>query len=313
MSGSKVGDIRIGVSGWTYRPWRGNFYPPGLVQKRELAFAADQFNALEINGTFYGMQTPRAFRQWAETVPDGFIFAVKGPRYLTHMLKLKNGEGALANFFATGPLALGDRLGPILWQFPERFHFDAERIEAFFRLLPRDTAEAAALARRHDHRLKAPADFGDGVLRPLRHAMEIRHYSFRDKAFLDLLRRYGVALVCADTVDWPLLMDVTADFIYCRLHGSVELYNSGYSEIELDSWAERVRNWSVGAATDGNFVTGPTADGQRRDVYVFFDNTDKLMAPGDAKGLMRRLGIAWTPPGAGLGADRGSQRVPGVE
>lgn len=293
MAGKRVGDIRIGVSGWTYRPWRGNFYPRGVARKRELSYAATQFNALEINGTFYGMQTPKAFRQWTAAVPDGFVFAVKGPRYLTHMLKLTRPEPPLANFFASGPLAMGDRLGPILWQFPERFHFDPERIEAFFRLLPHDTGEAAALAHRHDHRLKAPPDYGDGAVRPIRHAMEIRHESFRDPAFIDLLRRYGVALVCADTVAWPLLMDVTAGFVYCRLHGSVELYNSGYTDAELDTWAERVRNWSRGRATDGNFVTGPTDDGEPRDVFLFFDNTDKLMAPGDARGLMRRLGIEW--------------------
>ena len=299
------GDIRIGVSGWTYRPWRGNFYPPKLAQKRELSFAAAQFNALEINGTFYGMQVPKAFRRWAADVPEGFVFAVKGPRYLTHMLKLTQPEAPLANFLASGPLAMGDRLGPILWQLPERFVFNPERIEAFFRLLPRDTGEAAALARQHDQRLRAPADYGDGVVRPMRHAMEIRHESFRDARFIALLRQYEVALVCADTVDWPLLMDVTADFVYCRLHGSVELYNSGYTDDELDLWAERVRNWAAGRATDGNFVTGPLADGRARDVFVFFDNTDntdKLMAPGDARGLMRRLGVEWHSegvPGAG--------------
>ncbi len=286
------------MSGWTYRPWRGNFYPATLVQKRELSYAASQFNALEINGTFYGMQTPKAFRKWAEAVPEGFVFAVKGPRYLTHMLKLKNPEPPLANFFASGPLVMGEKLGPVLWQFPERFRFDAERIEAFFRLLPRDTEEAAALAHRHDHRLRAPADYGDGTRRAVRHAMEIRHESFRDPDFVALLRKYDVALVCADTVDWPLLMDVTTDFVYCRLHGSVELYNSGYSDGELDIWAERVRHWARGKATDGNFVTGPTADGRKRDVFVFFDNTDKLMAPGDAKGLMERVGAKWGEAGA---------------
>ena len=298
---SKQGDIRIGVSGWTYRPWRGNFYPPGLVQRRELSFAASRFNALEINGTFYGMQTPKAFRCWANAVPKGLVFAVKGPRYLTHMLRLKRPETPLANFFASGPLVLGDRLGPILWQFPARFRFDPERIEAFLSLLPRDTEEAARLAKTHDRRLRAPADYGDGVVRPVRHAMEIRHESFRDPAFTALLRRYNVALVCADTVDWPLLMDVTADFVYCRLHGSVELYYSGYSETELDRWADRARRWSRGQSTDGSFVEGPLADGRARDVFVFFDNTDKLMAPGDATGLMHRLGVDWAarhdPPG----------------
>jgi uncharacterized protein YecE (DUF72 family) len=291
------GDIRIGVSGWTYRPWRGNFYPPKLVQKHELSYAASKFNAIEINGTFYGMQTPKAFRRWAEAVPEEFVFAVKGPRYLTHMLKLTNPEPPLANFLASGPLAMGARLGPILWQFPERFRFDAERIETFFRLLPRDTEAAAALAKKHDHRLRAPADLGDGVVRRMRHAMEIRHESFRDPDFIALLRRYEVALVCADTVDWPLLMDVTADFVYCRLHGSVELYNSGYSDPELDIWAQRVRNWAIGRPTDGNFVDGPTSDDKARDVFVFFDNTDKLMAPGDARGLMRRVGVEWGDQG----------------
>lgn len=292
-----AGDIRIGVSGWTYAPWRGNFYPQGLVQKRELAFAASQFNALEINGTFYGMQTPKAFGGWAEAAPEGFVFAVKGPRYLTHMLRLKEPEAPLANFFASGPLALGDRLGPVLWQFPERFSFNAERIEHFFELLPRDTMAAAALAHRHDRRLRAPADYGDGVKRPIRHAMEIRHESFRGPAFIDLLRRHDVALVCADTVDWPLLMDVTSDFVYCRLHGSAELYKSGYSAQQLDQWAKRIRNWTIGAETDGNFVCPPVADGRARDVFLFFDNTDKLMAPGDAKALMARLGLR-SEPGA---------------
>ena len=295
---AKHGDIRIGVSGWTYRPWRGNFYPAKLVQRQELSYAAHQFNALEINGTFYGMQVPKAFRKWTGAVPEGFVFAVKGPRYLTHMLRLKDPEPPLANFFASGPLVMGEKLGPVLWQFPERFRFDAERIEAFFRLLPRDTEEAAALAHRHDHRLRAPADYGDGTRRAVRHAMEIRHESFRDPDFVALLRKYDVALVCADTVDWPLLMDVTTDFVYCRLHGSVELYNSGYSDGELDIWAERVRHWARGKATDGNFVTGPTADGRKRDVFVFFDNTDKLMAPGDAKGLMERVGVKWGEAGA---------------
>ena len=278
------------MSGWTYRPWRGSFYPPGLVQKKELAYAASRFSALEINGTFYGMQTPRSFAAWAAAVPEDFVFAVKGPRYLTHMLRLKEPLAPLANFFASGPLGMGGRLGPILWQFPERFRFEPDRLEPFLELLPRDTVAAAHLARRHDHRLRAEPHYGDGVRRPLRHAMEIRNESFRDPAFIDLLGRYNVALVCADTVDWPQLMDVTADFIYCRLHGSVELYNSAYSERELDQWAERIRRWSTGRATDGNFVTGPIADGVPRDVFLFFDNTDKLHAPGNARALMRRLG-----------------------
>ena len=285
-------DIRIGTSGWTYKGWRGEFYPKGLPQKRELAYASRQCNALEINGTFYGMQRPAAFAVWAEAVPEDFVFAVKGSRYITHMLKLKDVETAVANFFASGPLALGEKLGPILWQFPPQLRFNAERFEAFFKLLPRDTEAAARIGRKHDHRLKAPAYLRPGRKRPVRHAVEIRHDSFRDEAFIALLRRYDIALVCADTVDWPLLMDLTTDFVYCRLHGSRELYNSGYTSDELDDWADRVERWASGRTmTDGEFITPVVRDHRRREVFLFFDNTDKLKAPGDARGLMRRLGI----------------------
>ena len=289
---ARRGDVRIGVSGWTYSPWRGAFYPKGLPQKRELAYAAAQFNALEINGTFYGMQVPQNFANWAAATPDDFVFAVKGPRFLTHMLQLTRAETPLANFFASGPLALGHKLGPILWQFPERFVFNRDRLVQFFELLPRTHRTAAALGERHDHRLRAPAhlDVADDL--PLRHAIEIRSESFRDPAFIELLRRHDIALVCADTVDWPLLMDLTADFVYCRLHGSTELYQSRYSEAELDRWAARLEAWATGAVmTDGNFIVPPGNDARPRDVFVFFDNTDKLQAPDNARGLMQRLGV----------------------
>lgn len=286
------GDIRIGVSGWTYPPWRGNFYPKGLPHKRELAYAASRFNALEVNGTFYGMQVPRSFSAWADAVPGDFVFALKGSRYLTHMLKLTQVERPLANFFASGPLALGRRLGPILWQFPERFVFDENRLARFFDALPRTRREAARLGARHDDRLRAPAFLEVDEDGPIRHAIEIRHAGFRERRFIDLLRRHDIALACADTVDWPLLMDLTADFVYCRLHGSTELYKSRYSDEELDRWAARIRAWSGGhPMTDGNFVLPPRRDHERRDVYVFFDNTDKLQAPDNARGLMRRLGM----------------------
>jgi uncharacterized protein YecE (DUF72 family) len=284
--------IRIGVSGWTYTPWRGNFYPKGLLLKRELGHASRQFNALEINGTFYGMQVPRSFANWAAAAPEDFVFAIKGPRFLTHMLKLTRAETPLANFFASGPLALGQKLGPILWQFPERFTFDPIRLESFFALLPRTYSEAATLAARHDDRLRAPAHLDVDQDRPLRHCIEIRSESFREPRFIELLRRYNVALVCADTVDWPLLMDVTSDFVYCRLHGSAELYQSRYSDQELDRWTARIRAWAAGETmTDGNFILSPLADSQPRDVYVFFDNTDKLHAPDNARQLMTKLGV----------------------
>jgi uncharacterized protein YecE (DUF72 family) len=296
-------DIRIGVSGWTYTPWRGNFYPTGLRQKDELSYAASQFNALEINGTFYGMQVPQSFARWAAAVPDDFVFAVKGPRFLTHMLKLTRIEAPLANFFASGPLALGHKLGPILWQFPERFGFDPDRLLPFFEMLPRTHSAAAQLAARHDHRLRAAAHLEIVDDLPIRHAIEIRHAGFREPRFIDLLRRHNVALVCADTVDWPLLMDLTADFAYCRLHGSTELYKSRYSQAEIERWAGRVDAWANGRRmADGNFVTAPLDDGKRRDVYVFFDNTDKLQAPDNARELMQALDVAASAASIGAAA-----------
>jgi len=287
------GAIHIGVSGWTYPPWRGQFYPKGLRQKDELAFAAGAFSALEINGTFYGLQTPRSFAAWAAAVPPGFVFAVKGPRFISHMLRGRDAETALANFLASGVLALGEHLGPLLWQFPPNFRFDADRLATFLDSLPRTGAAAAALAARHDHRLRSPAHLDIDPRQRLRHAIEIRNDNFRDPAFIALLRRQQMALVVADTVEWPLLMDLTADFVYCRLHGSTELYRSAYAPEALDRWAARLDAWSRGAPmTDGHFVTPPVADGQPRDVFLFFDNTDKLKAPGDARALMARLGVA---------------------
>jgi uncharacterized protein YecE (DUF72 family) len=287
--------IRIGLSGWAYAPWRGHFYPKGLGQKRELSYAAEQFPALEVNGTFYGLQKPEVFERWAEAVPDDFVFAIKGSRYITHVLRLRDIETPLSNFLASGLLRLGSKLGPLLWQFPPNFRFDAALMEDFVKLLPKDTLEAAALAKRHDERLDGRAWVETEVRRPLRHAVEIRHDSFRNPAFIDLLRRYDVALVCADTADWPLLMDLTADFVYCRLHGSKELYRSRYDEADLERWAARIRAWHSGEAMrDGDFADDPdNGTQQSRDVFLFFDNTDKRHAPQDAALLMRMLGLAW--------------------
>ncbi|SKA36705.1 Uncharacterized conserved protein YecE, DUF72 family [Enhydrobacter aerosaccus] len=286
-------DVRIGISGWTYKPWRGVFYPKGLAQKRELAHAASLFRSIEINGTFYSMQRPASFGEWADATPDDFVFAVKGPRYLTHMLKLRNSQAPLGNFFASGVLRLGRKLGPILWQFPPTFRFDAEKLETFFSLLPRDTDQASACGRLHDHRLKAPAWLRTDSRRKIRHAMEIRHESFRDPAFIDLLRKHDVALVCADTVDWPLLMDITSDFVYVRLHGSTELYRSAYGRPALKRWAARITAWREGKPmTDGHFIHSRPAKPKPRDVFLYFDNTDKLQAPKDALSLMRLLGQA---------------------
>lgn len=290
--GGKTGQVRIGISGWTYRPWRGVFYPKGLPQKRELGFAAESFPTVEINGTFYGTQRPESYARWAEETPDGFVFAVKGPRYITHLRRLREVEAPLANFLASGPLRLGPKLGPILWQFPPSFRFDEERIEAFFELLPKDTEAAAEISRRHDERYAGRVWTKTDSKRPMRHAMEIRHDSFLDPAFIRLLRRYGIALVCADTVDWPRRMDLTADFIYCRLHGSEQLYVSGYDDAALDSWADRVAAWATGGepADAERVVDRPGPKRAKRDVYVYFDNDAKVRAPADAKGLIRRVG-----------------------
>jgi uncharacterized protein YecE (DUF72 family) len=285
-----AGAVRIGISGWTYAPWRGVFYPKGLPQKRELEYAASQFNSVEINGTFYGMQRPDAFAGWAEQAPDGFVFAVKGSRFITHIRRLADAQTALANFIASGLLRLGPKLGPILWQFPANFRFDAERIEAFLKLLPHDTKAAARFGRKHDDRLKAPAWLKVDAERPVRHAFEIRNETFRERGFIDLLRKYNVALVCADTVEWPRLMDLTSDFVYCRLHGSEELYASGYDERSLDEWAKRVATWAKGdEPKDAERVNG-NGRKRRRDVFVYFDNDAKVRAPVDAKALSERVG-----------------------
>jgi uncharacterized protein YecE (DUF72 family) len=287
---ASTGDIRIGVSGWTYTPWRGVFFPPGLKQRQELAYASAMFRAIEINGTFYRLQRPPAFAKWAEATPDDFMFTVKAPRFITHMKRLREPEAPVANFLASGVLRLGKKLGPILWQFPPDFRFDLERMREFFKLLPHDTDAALRLARRHDDRVKDNVWLTVDSPRAVRHAIEIRHESFRDPAFIDLLHENRIALVCADTVKWPRLMDVTADFVYCRLHGSRELYRSGYTAADLDCWSGRVRDWASGRRPDGEFAGGTWEGRGKHDVFVFFDNTDKRHAQRNACGLMRRLG-----------------------
>lgn len=284
-----AGTIRIGISGWRYPPWRGVFYPKDLAQKRELSYAAGIFPTVEINGTFYSLQYPDHFRQWYAQTPPGFVFAVKGARYITHMLKLSKPEAPLANFFASGVLLLKEKLGPVLWQLPPNFHFHPDKLDAFFERLPRTTSEAAALARRHDKRLAGRAFLKADAERPIRHALEIRHDSFRDAAFIRLLRRHKIALVVADTVEWPLLFDLTADFVYCRLHGSQQLYASGYTAKALDLWAARIKGWAAGKPVPGERLA-PPARRAARDVFVYFDNDAKVRAPFDAQGLMKRVG-----------------------
>lgn len=270
------GKIRIGVSGWRYPPWRGHFYPKGLAQSRELHYASRVFSTVELNGSFYSLQWPTSYAQWAAQTPEGFVFAIKASRYITHMLRLRNIEVALANFFASGLFELGDKLGPFLWQFPPTMKFEPQVFDDFFTILPRSTAQAQWVACAHDERpngrvcLQPLDDF------PLRHAVEVRHPSFEAPEFIALLRRHNIAFVLADTPKpWPRFEDLTADFAYMRLHGSTELYNSRYTPEELARWAALMRGWAA----------------QSRDVYCYFDNTDKRHAPDNAQELMEMLGL----------------------
>ena len=287
----RPGNVRIGISGWRYKPWRGTFYPEGLRQADELAYASTTFDTIEINGTFYSLQRPEYFAAWAAQTPAGFVFSVKGPRYLTHLRRLKEPEKPLANFLASGVLELKEKLGPVLWQFPPNFKFDASRLEAFFTLLPHDTHAAQAVARGHDAKLKGRSAIPKQKCRRLRHAIEIRHDSFRTPEFIELLHHYDIALVCADTVDWPRLMDVTGEFMYLRLHGSEELYASGYDDEALNAWADRVAAWASGAepADAERVIDKPAKRRKGRDVFVYFDNDIKVRAPFDAQGLRRRV------------------------
>lgn len=283
-------DVRIGISGWTYPPWRGVFYPAGMAHRRELEFASRQLNSIEINGSFYALQRPRSFHAWREVTPADFVFSVKGGRFITHMKKLRDVDAALANFVGSGLLALEEKLGPLLWQLPPNLGFDERRLDDFFARLPRSTAEAAYLARHHDDRIDGRAWTATASDRPLRHCLEVRHDSFKAgssigddvsaPALLDVLRRWQVGLVVADTAGkWPQLFDVTSDFVYVRLHGADELYVSGYTPQSLDGWADRIRAWTA----------------QGLDVYVYFDNDVKVRAPFDAMALAHRLQTSTTP------------------
>ena len=294
-----MSDVRIGISGWRYRGWRGAFYPPRWPQARELEFAARAVTSVEINGSFYALQRPESYAAWRAATPTGFVFAVKGSRFITHMKRLAGIETALANFFASGVLRLGDKLGPLLWQLPPRFVFDPARLEGFFRLLPRDTRAAAALARRHDARVAGRAWTRTDAVRPLRHALETRHESFVDRRFVELLRRHRIALVVADTAGtWPYLEDITESFVYVRLHGDTELYASGYTDAALAAWTAKVAAWARGDTPAGARLLAPAARPRRggRDVYVYFDNDAKVHAPFDAMSLAARLGVG--PPAA---------------
>ena len=290
-----AGTIRVGISGWRYAPWRGVFYPAGMPQHAELSYAASALRTIEINGSFYSLQRPNSWRTWYESVPRDFQFAIKGPRYLTHMLKIRGIDQPLANFFASGIFGLREKLRPILWQFPASFPFDFERFDAFFAHLPCDLAAAAKLARKHGAFMRGRTVLEIDRNRPIRHAVEVRHDSFGCEQFVRLLSRHGIALVVAEGAGrWPLWRDVTADFVYMRLHGEKILYRSGYSDAALERWSRAILAYARGGLPKEGERILPTArpGKQARDVYCYLDNTDqKLRAPFDARTLMEKLKI----------------------
>jgi uncharacterized protein YecE (DUF72 family) len=290
-----MANIRIGISGWRYEPWRGVFYPDELPQRLELHYASRQVSTIEINGSFYSLQRPESYAKWRAEAPENFEFTVKGPRFITHIRRLKEVAEPLSNFLASGLFNLAPKLGPLLWQFPPNFKYDRARMEAFLEMLPHDTERAAALASKHSDWMKERMQLEPGKKRPLRHAIEIRNESFLDESFVDLLRAHNVAFVIAETArKWPMVHDITADFVYMRLHGDQELYEGGYQDKALEKWADRIRAWHRGAepedATKISKASAPPA--RARDIYCYFDNTDvKLRAPKDAQTLMRMLGV----------------------
>ena len=245
-----AGKIRIGIGGWTYEPWRGVFYPEGLSQKRELEYASRQLTSIEINGTYYSTFKPASWAKWREETPEGFVFAVKGSRYCTNRKELAGAGESVTRFVGQGLVELRNRLGPINWQLMGNKKFDAADIAAFLELLPREVSG-----------LK------------LRHALEVRHESFKDERFYDLARRHNVAIVFADSEEFPTIEQPTADFTYARLMGTKEEVETGYMAAEIDQWAERARSWA-----------------ERGDAFVYFISGAKLRAPAAAQALIRRVG-----------------------
>ncbi|HEX7038440.1 MAG TPA: DUF72 domain-containing protein [Pseudomonadales bacterium] len=284
--------VRIGTSGWSYRHWRGGaFYPKGLPQRCELGYLAEHLDSVEINGSFYSLLRPETYSRYREQVPDGFVFAVKGGRFITHSKKLKDVDVALANFFASGVLCLEATLGPLLWQLPQ-MRIDPDRVARFLDLLPRDTAAAAKLARRHDHRVRGRSQTSIERSRPLRHALEVRDPSHLTETVVRLCRQRRVPLVFSHSGDWPYHEELTAGWCYLRLHGAPHTYASDYSARALGWWARRVRRWADGGEPeDARRLTKLRPPARRhRDVYVYFDNDGSAHAPHNARALRERLG-----------------------
>jgi uncharacterized protein YecE (DUF72 family) len=267
MTKTDSGTIRIGVGGWTYEPWRGAFYPEKLPQKRELEYAASQFTTIEVNGTYYGSQKPESFRKWHDETPDGFVFSLKASRYSTNRRVLAEAGESIERFFKSGLLELKDKLGPINWQFMATKQFDPADFEAFLKLLPKSL---------------------EG--RRLRHAVEVRHESFRNPDFIALLREYGVAAVVAGDSDYPQIADVTAPFVYARIMGTEEAEPLGYADETLDLWASRAKQWAAGAVPKELATAAPVkADGQARDVFLYVISGHKEKNPAAAQALIARV------------------------
>jgi uncharacterized protein YecE (DUF72 family) len=275
---SEQGTVRTGTAGWVFEPWRGSFYPQGLVQKKELAYASSRLGTIEINATFRANQKPDSFAKWAGEARDAFVFAIKGPQLVTHIKRLKNCEQELANFLASGPLALGTKLGPFIWQLPPNLGYDRDVLAGFLALLPQTTADYVALASKADERLKSPPYLDAKHVGPIRHAIEMRHASFDLPEVNQLLAEHNVARVIADTPD-NRSRELTADFAYCRLQGPARGDGGGYQPADIADWAQTIEAWS--------------ADG--KDVFAYFVHEDKLHAPANAVALRQALGI--TLPG----------------
>jgi len=258
--------IRIGIGGWTYEPWRGTFFPDKWPQKRELEYASRQLSAIEINGTYYSGFKPATFAGWAEVVPDDFVFTVKASRFCTNRKVLAEGGESIARFVGQGIVELGPKLGPILWQFMATKKFDADDFGAFLKLLPASH---------------------DGVA--LRHAVQVRHDSFHVPEFVDLCRKAGVAIVYAESADYPAIADVTGDFVYARLENAVEKEPQGYSSTALDHWAEVAKDWAAGGSPKGLPYVADPAPKKPRDTFIFMINGAKVRAPAAAQALISRL------------------------
>jgi uncharacterized protein YecE (DUF72 family) len=265
---SAAGKIRIGVGGWTYEPWRGTFYPEGLPQKRELEHASRQLTSIEINGTYYGSQKPASYAKWHDETPDDFVFSLKAPRFAMNRKVLADAGRTIAKFLASGITELKHKLGPINWQFMPTKEFEPADFEAFLRLLP-----------------------GDAAGRTLRHAVEVRHGSFRSAEFVALAREHGIAVVIAADSAYPQIADATAPFVYARIMGTQATEEFGYPGAVLDLWAARARAWASGAAPDGlDYVEPPRPRGNPRDVYLYVISGHKVRNPAAAVSLIRRLG-----------------------